>query len=216
MSLYIGDICKKNLPKDLIISAIEGLSHEMPYSSVKFNTEDLRREYFLGYNSRLLLNLECHPSNASELYSFFKSHDRHWQLRPEVPALLHNLRSRNYQLVVASNFDSNLDVILRRHGIFEFFSELFVSAAMGVEKPSSEFYEQIPKLLPQEIVMVGDDLTLDVFPSLDANIHSIHIAEDKPVSEPKVQKNDYGRNYIQISDLLSLLQVLPFLTSQAQ
>jgi putative hydrolase of the HAD superfamily len=82
-----------------------------------------------------------------------------WELYPEVPGVLEQLRPR-FQLAVISNFDGRLRFILEHLGISKFFAHIFISSEIGVDKPDPEFYRRALKLIdlkPNEVLHVGDD-----------------------------------------------------------
>jgi putative hydrolase of the HAD superfamily len=82
-----------------------------------------------------------------------------WQLYPEVPEVLEQLRPR-FQLAVVSNFDGRLRFILQHLGISNYFSYIFISSELGVDKPDPEIFRralQIMRLNADEVLHVGDD-----------------------------------------------------------
>jgi putative hydrolase of the HAD superfamily len=82
-----------------------------------------------------------------------------WQLYPEVPGVLEQLRPR-FQLAVISNFDGRLRFILEGLGISKFFTHLFISSEIGADKPDPEIFRRALKLIdlePNEVLHVGDD-----------------------------------------------------------
>jgi putative hydrolase of the HAD superfamily len=84
---------------------------------------------------------------------------RVWELYPEVPDVLKQLRPR-FQLVVISNFDGRLRFILEHLGISKFFAYIFISSEIGADKPDPEIFRRALKLIdlePDEVLHVGDD-----------------------------------------------------------
>ena len=82
-----------------------------------------------------------------------------WELYPEVPGVLEQLRSR-FQLAVISNFDGRLRFILEHLGISTFFAHIFISSEIGADKPDPEIFRRALKLIdlkPNEVLHVGDD-----------------------------------------------------------
>jgi putative hydrolase of the HAD superfamily len=82
-----------------------------------------------------------------------------WELYPEVPGVLEQLRPR-FQLAVISNFDGRLRLILQHLSISKFFSHVFISSELGADKPDPEIYRRavsLMKLHPNEVLHVGDD-----------------------------------------------------------
>ncbi|PYJ11929.1 MAG: hypothetical protein DMF06_01135 [Verrucomicrobia bacterium] len=82
-----------------------------------------------------------------------------WELYPDVIDVLKNLQPR-FDLAVVSNFDGRLRVILEHLGVSEYFSHVFVSSELGVDKPDPLIYQRALKLIgltPDETLHVGDD-----------------------------------------------------------
>ena len=86
-----------------------------------------------------------------------------WELYPEVPGVLEQLRPR-FQLAVISNFDGRLRFILKHLGISKFFAHVFISSEIGADKPDPEIYRRALKLIDlkaNEVLHVGDDPECD-------------------------------------------------------
>ena len=82
-----------------------------------------------------------------------------WELYPEVPGVLEQLRPR-FQLAVISNFDGRLRFILKHLGISKFFTRFFISSEIGADKPDPEIYRRALELIDlkaNEVLHVGDD-----------------------------------------------------------
>ncbi len=82
-----------------------------------------------------------------------------WELYPEVPEVLEQLRQR-FQLAVISNFDGRLRSILQHLGISNYFSHIFISSELGADKPDPEIFRRALTLMhldANEVLHVGDD-----------------------------------------------------------
>jgi putative hydrolase of the HAD superfamily len=82
-----------------------------------------------------------------------------WQVYPEVPEVLEQLR-RRFQLAVVSNFDGRLRFILQHLGISNYFSHIFISSELGADKPDPEIFRRALKVIhleASEVLHVGDD-----------------------------------------------------------
>jgi putative hydrolase of the HAD superfamily len=82
-----------------------------------------------------------------------------WELYTEVPGVLKQLQP-SFQLVVISNFDGRLRLILRHLGISKFFAHIFISSEIGADKPDPEIFRRALKFVglnPNEVLHVGDD-----------------------------------------------------------
>ena len=103
------------------------------------------------------------PADECKLFDALWSHfarPEHWRQYADVPAVWDTLANRGYAVGVASNFDGRLRGVLRGHPPLSGCQTLFVSSQVGYPKPAAEFFtavEQRLQLLPEEILLVGDD-----------------------------------------------------------
>jgi putative hydrolase of the HAD superfamily len=82
-----------------------------------------------------------------------------WELYPEVPKVLEQLRPR-FQLAVISNFDGRLRFILQNLGISKYFAHVFISSEVGADKPDPEIFRRAVTMMrfkADEVLHVGDD-----------------------------------------------------------
>ena len=82
-----------------------------------------------------------------------------WVAYPETAEVLEQLHPR-YPLAVISSFDGRLRMILEQLGISKYFSHVFVSSELGVDKPDPEIFHralQFMKCDPGDALHAGDD-----------------------------------------------------------
>ena len=82
-----------------------------------------------------------------------------WELYPEVPEVLEQLR-RRFELAVISNFDGRLRFVLQHLGISTCFAHVFISSEMGADKPDPELFRRAVTMMclkADEVIHVGDD-----------------------------------------------------------
>lgn len=99
-----------------------------------------------------------------------------WRVYDEVPAILASLRGSGYELAVLSNWDSQLPLLLRRLGLHQHFTKIFVSATAGVEKPAGRFFEMAAGRMgasPGEVLHIGDRLREDYFGAVQAGMSAL-------------------------------------------
>jgi putative hydrolase of the HAD superfamily len=114
-----------------------------------------------------------------------------WELYPEAENVLQELQPR-FPLAVVSSFDGRLRVILEQLGISKFFSHVFVSSELGVDKPNPEIFRRALAFVRQDartVLHVGDDPERDWKAATEAGLFVFQL--DRP------------RNSLR--DLLSLL-----------
>ena len=82
-----------------------------------------------------------------------------WELYPEVPGVLEQLRPL-FQLAVISNFDGRLRFILQHLGISKYFAHVFISSELGADKADPEIFHRALKIMHldgNDVLHVGDD-----------------------------------------------------------
>ena len=88
-----------------------------------------------------------------------------WMLYPETEKVLEDLKTRQYELGIISNFDSRLFVVLRGLGIADYFQTVTISSLSHAAKPSGRIFMQAlakHAVEPADAVHVGDSLEEDV------------------------------------------------------
>jgi REG-2-like HAD superfamily hydrolase len=119
------------------------------------------RGWWLRFVERFAERLEAPPPSrfaAAELFARFARPDA-WELFPEVPDVLAELRDRGLNLAVISNWDERLPGVLAGLGIGELFSAIVYSGEVGVEKPDRRIFDYTIQLLgtsPERAIHVGD------------------------------------------------------------
>lgn len=123
---------------------------------------------------------------------------------PNAKEILEYLYSK-YDVYAASN--STLYQQLRRlskANIIDFFTDIFVSEELGSSKPSKEFYDACLKRMhhkKEEIIVIGDSLTSDIFGAYTYGLKSIwfnkkNIKEKEALYTYKVSDLNDIRKYL--------------------
>lgn len=123
---------------------------------------------------------------------------------PSAKETLEYLYSK-YDVYAASN--STLYQQLRRlskANIIDFFTDIFVSEELGSSKPSKEFYDACLKRMhhkKEEIIVIGDSLTSDIFGAYTYGLKSIwfnkkNIKEKEALYTYKVSNLNDIRKYL--------------------
>lgn len=106
-----------------------------------------------------------------------------WRLADGAAELLNAMHGESFKVGVASNFDARLHAVLsdRLPDV-----PLFVSSELGVQKPSRGFFQAIERrlnLLPQQLLLVGDDWANDVQGATSAGWQAIWLTDSVPETE---------------------------------
>lgn len=98
---------------------------------------------------------------------------------PDVTDALLGLRARGCRLVVVSNWDISLSVVLAELGLWELLDGVVTSAEVRVRKPERAIFERALALAgaePAQALHVGDSFELDVRGARGAGIAAVLIA----------------------------------------
>lgn len=136
-----------------------------------------------------------------ELVVHFQA-ESHWRVFDDVPHVLGELRRRGYKLLVVSNWDSSLPLLLERLKVAPLVDAILASALIGVSKPSPEiFLEALVRadVSAAEALHVGDSPDDDCGGALSAGLSAILLDRAGTKETP----------YRTIRSLSALLDVLP-------
>ena len=101
-----------------------------------------------------------------------------WEVYPEVPKVLAELREQGLRLGVISNWDSRLPGLLDRLGLARYFDAVTYSAAAGCEKPDRRIFLQALRSLgvdPGAALHIGDGRLEDVEGAIAAGLRALHL-----------------------------------------
>lgn len=106
----------------------------------------------------------------------------HWLPEPEAADVLQALRSRGYRLGLISNAGDEDDVqtLIDRAGLREYFEVILISAAEGIRKPNPRIFWRALERLgvgPERAAMVGDTLGADLLGAQNAGIFAIWVTK---------------------------------------
>ena len=114
-----------------------------------------------------------------------------------------------YCLCAASNgpYDQQINR-LQKAGMLQFFRHCFVSEKIGADKPGREFFDgclrELPGILPQECMMIGDSMTADIAGGVTYGLRTCWFDHHRTGQEPDT---DIKPDHI-ITDLLQIREIL--------
>ncbi|WP_417384015.1 HAD family hydrolase [Gimesia sp.] len=118
-------------------------------------------------------------SLAAEAASFTEIMNRNCVLYEDSLDFLEYLRSRHLKLALLTNGPADGQrTKIESLGIGHFFDQIFISGETGYEKPSPAAFTNALNVLqgrPENTVMIGDSLELDIHPAVNLGIHAIHL-----------------------------------------
>jgi HAD superfamily hydrolase (TIGR01549 family) len=127
------------------LAAAEPLAkRELDVQNLVRYSNDAQRGW--SYFNRVLQHAGLALSDATdaalvELHAYHSSHNL-WELVPEhVPQALERLRARMARMVVVSNANGRLHVVMERLGLARYFDLMLDSHLEGVEKPDPRLFQ---------------------------------------------------------------------------
>jgi putative hydrolase of the HAD superfamily len=116
-----------------------------------------------------------------DVYQFFAKPEA-WGIYPEVLEVLEDLRDREIDLCVLSNWDGRLNTVLDGGPLGEYLGTRFISAELGWEKPDPAIYRHVVesmRIKPESILSVGDDAKNDIEGPKRAGWQAIQVERPK-------------------------------------
>ena len=144
------------------------------------------RGWWARFLERLCEHLDAPPPSrfaAAELYHRFATAEA-WEIYPEVPAVLANLRARNLKLGVIANWDDRLPPLLAALDLAHYFEAVVTSFQVGAEKPDGRiFASALDRLAVPSFstLHIGDRQLEDVEGAEAAGLHAVLL--DRPLHD---------------------------------
>lgn len=165
---------------------------------------------------RVLVQLEYSEALASELSSTYaEERDRALKLFPESLSVLAELKHK-FKLGVLTNGPADVQrQELATLGISEFFDGVWIEGEMGVGKPLRKSFSNIEEsfgLLPEQLLMVGNDFGHDIIPSLEYGWNAVWVSRESDIAIGKTDRYQMKKSdpkpHLVIEDLTELLKFL--------
>lgn len=106
-------------------------------------------------------------------------YQRLFEIFPDVPQVLAELRHRGLRLGLCSNWDWDLDRHLHHNRIHNLFDVIVCSASAGFRKPHPRIFANVIDLMglrPENMLFVGDSWPDDVEGAVAAGFQPVHLA----------------------------------------
>ena len=128
---------------------------------------------------------------------------------PGAKEALDTLRGK-YRLFLASNGTASVQHSrLTSAGLYPYFEKVFVSQALGANKPSRAFFDacaaQIPGFDPRKALMVGDSLTSDILGGINAGMKTCWVCPPEAQGRPDIVPDYRIEALSQLPELLKTL-----------
>ena len=139
---------------------------------------------------------------------------QNWTIEEDAIPTLETLKSLGYRLGLISNTsdDTNVQGIMDRWRLRQFFETIVTSAALGIRKPDARIFRVALdsfRVQPEATAMVGDTLDADVLGANQLGIFSIWITR-------RVQVPDKNELAIQPKAVVTALHQIPDLLAEVE
>lgn len=193
-------------PTDLLLDRYH--HHNIQHWEMLERGEITRREVLTGRFDALFAEqgIECDADVILPVYERYLGMGHYFMDGAE--ALLDALYGR-YRLYIASNGTASVQKTrVASAGLAKYMDRIFVSEAIGCNKPDREFFDrcfaQIPDFRHAETVMIGDSLTSDILGGINAGVRTIWY-------NPRHRENT--KNYAPDAEVDALEQIVPIVES---
>lgn len=137
------------------------------------------------------------------LDALFAVTQENWTLEDDAITTLETLREKGYSLGIVSNAGDDTDVqkLAQGFGITKYFDFILTSAACSYRKPHPRIFELALSnwyCLPNEAVMIGDNLDADVRGAQEAGLYGVWLSRR---ADPKTEEQEQVRPDASISSL---------------
>lgn len=171
-----------------------------------YRSGNLRKEVLRGLRFWETLN-DFHVADeilAEKMSDYYLFHaPRTVFLFPYTLEVLRYLYVKYPLFVITNGFEEVQHIKMQTSGMDHFFSGIITSEAAGVKKPAAEIFQhalQKAQAKPEESLMIGDDLEVDVLAALNIGMEAI-------LFDPE-NKHVKLKNSIKINSLKSLISML--------
>ncbi|NOR90196.1 MAG: HAD-IA family hydrolase [Anaerolineales bacterium] len=121
------------------------------------------------------------------LKRFYSVSETHWRPMPALHTVLDELQEEGRMLGLISNAGDaeNVQRLIDKVEIRDYFDPIIISAAIGILKPDPRLFKMVLdqwQVNPESIVMIGDRLEADILGAQNAGIHQIWLKPEAGVS----------------------------------
>ena len=163
--------------------ALEAYDHQRQSNQLERSTASLLQETLSPFGCE-----EISPDILGRgLKRFYSVSETHWQPMPALHTVLDELQDEGRLLGLISNAGDaeNVQRLIDKVEIRDYFDPIIISAALGIRKPDPRLFEMVLdqwQVNPESIVMIGDRLEADILGAQNAGIHQIWLKPEAEVS----------------------------------
>jgi putative hydrolase of the HAD superfamily len=183
-------IVQKNNIKTIPIETIKpflrtGFTWHTPQFSHKelFNGKtwwEYYEEYFYGIFLKIGINKNICKDLSIQVKKEYMDIKK-WFIYEDTIRALEQIKENGYKNVIVSNHIPELEELVRKIHLDEYFTKIYSSALIGYEKPNKKIYEYVLKDLStekDECIIIGDSFDSDIQGGIGTGIKSILVRKE--------------------------------------
>lgn len=157
----------------------------------EYPIENFLNQFLEKYNIELNIN-EC----IEAINLFYTEYRENVYFENNIYDTLKKLRSLGYKIGVISNtcyYDEVMKECFKKAGIFDLIDSFTFSYSLKVGKPHKEIFNQALKkmnVLPNEAIMIGDNLSSDIKPAKEIGMYTILFNKNNEELSSEIIPND--------------------------
>lgn len=188
-----------------IVNVYDCIDQTYPQKASQIVTEADKERYYDNYNELLAKGLRVHSEREkfNILMQEEFSREKQWLIFDDVVPTLEALNKNKIKLYILANWDKSLREKCERNNIEKFFSGIYSSWEIGVDKPDPEIFFKFINMTmidPQKAKYVGDSYTLDVIPSRQAGFKAVLL-----------NRSEHFESHSDCVTITSLMELLEFI-----
>ena len=155
------------------------------YRNRRHSSESVERDCWREIVNFVLHDVGDRQQCFEDLFVHF-ANGQSWQVFADVESCLDALLRCDFQLAVASNFDSRLHRICQENATLSRIGRRILSVEAGYKKPDSRFFEYLARTLGVkrcQLLMLGDDAQADIEGAINAGLQAVWLNR-KSISRP--------------------------------
>ncbi len=158
-------------------SWMEGIS-DRSKTFMEFPIEDFLNAFLADYSIKLNMD-EC----VQAINLFYTEYREQVVFESNLYDTLKEIKAKGYKIGVISNtcyYDEVMKECFKKAGIYALIDNFTFSYSLKIGKPNIKIFKtaiEAMDVLPQEAIMVGDNLTSDIKPALDLGMKAIWLKQ---------------------------------------
>lgn len=113
-----------------------------------------------------------------DLFDHFAKQEA-WSWNEEFEAVVEECHRREINVVISSNFDSRLRLLVDSIPALRVVDYVLISSQIGFRKPAKQFFTSLLELVdddPDQLMHIGDSISNDINPAMALGITAVHFS----------------------------------------